>query len=154
MLNAESITDANEIDQELDALPQAQGFFRPGMGKALVHAEKRGPAFDGIENRPLSAALAQSLQAQGLAACGHVLSALDRKSLPDLATAWAHLVAVLRLEFQPIDIVVGPWWGEDPWSRLTASVREAMCHAGQPGALVKWVGVDAAVQAWIRQERG
>jgi hypothetical protein len=102
----------------------------------------------------LATELAQSLQAQGLAACGEVLSALDRKSVEDLATTWAHLCRVLRLQFQPITIVVGPWWGEDPWARLSSSVIEAMCHAGQPTATVKWVSADAAVQAWIRQERG
>ena len=39
-------------DHEADALPQAacerrlSEFYRPSMGKVLVHTEKRGPAFE------------------------------------------------------------------------------------------------------------
>lgn len=119
--------------------------------RAILSSES-GPAFDGLHNRPLATELARSLQAQGLSVCGDVLDALDRKCVSDLVDAWMRLRTVLRLDFQPINIAVGPW-GKEPYARLTASVVQAMCHADLTTATVKWVSADAAIRAYVRSHR-
>jgi len=124
-------------DHEADAMPQA--------GKSLLHIDPRGPAFKGIPAHPLC----PSLQAQGLAAVGDVLNALERKSISDLVDTWARMIMVLRLDFVPMPLHVGAW-GPKPWERLTASVVQALCHGNSLAATTKWVNADAAIRGWVR----
>jgi len=140
-------------DHEADAMPQAGTSIDAQLKQAGYHrmtdAEKRVQAFDGIANRPLATELARSLQAQGLAAVGDVLNALERKSVSDLVDTWARMITVLRLDFVPMPLHVGAW-GPKPWERLTASVVQALCHGNSLAATTKWVNADAAIRGWVR----
>ena len=131
-------------DHEADALPQAQ----PDSRRVAV-VLKRGPAFDGLLNRPLATELARSLQAAGLSAAGDVLNALERRSVSDLVDTWGRLITVLRLDFVSMPLHIGAW-GPHPWERLTASVVQALCHADTPAATNKWMAADAAIRGWVR----
>lgn len=148
----QSVPQADGNSKPLGDYLRGQQFRSLPDGPVRVHVQTRGPAFDGLHNRPLATELARSLQAEGLSACGDVLSALDRKCVSDLVDAWARLVTVLRLDFVPMNLTIG-FWGTDPYARLSASVVQAMCHADVATATVKWVSADAAIRAFVRGHR-
>lgn len=158
-------------DHESDALPQAApmtlGRYLESTGrtvrpydqkgapndKALVLVSKTGPAFDA----PLATDLARSLQAQGVAACGDLLSAISRKCWPDIMAAWPRVISTLNLKVSHVPVVLS----QVDYERMAHTVIVAMGAAQDITAAVKWQHVDTVLrssaaewaQAWAAEAR-
>lgn len=145
--------EADAISADVDAaIRQAEiasklsTFYRPAMGRVLMHVEKRGPAFDA----PLAVDLARSLQAQGIAACGDVLNALTRDVTADLMPAWDRLLDVLALSITPVVMALDPLKAFHRENTLGAVIA---AMANTP-SLTHWQNADAAVRSYVDYQAG
>jgi hypothetical protein len=101
-------------DHEADALPQAQGFYRPAMGKVLMHTEKRGPAFWTPKQVALTAA-------------GDLIQHLQRGCVSDAVVAYEGLLDCMEVSPLPMPVRI-PFLPHDAAWRAVAAVM-ANCTA-------------------------
>lgn len=117
-------------DHEADALPQAAGerrlseFYRPSMGKVLVHTEKRGPAFE-VANQTM-----------------RLVRALDRHVFTDVMAVWLDLLAALGVSPSPLSV------GPCEWRVMVAAIRDAMDGGSDGDAVARWAKADEAVRGY------
>lgn len=135
-------------DHEADALPQAAGqgdtmtltdYLKLKNRCVAIASSKTGPAFD----TPLATDLARSLQAQGVAACGDLLSAISRKCWPDIMAAWPRVISTLNLQVSHVPVVLS----SVDYDRMLHTVIVAMGAAGDITANVKWQHVDTVLRS-------
>jgi hypothetical protein len=110
-------------DHELDALPQAQGFYRQSMGKVLVHTERRGPAFDAA------------------AATARLMTAMTNGVFIDVMPAWVDLTTALKVTPAPAS---GPVF----WIDMKDDVYAALLGANGDTRDALWAKADAAVRGY------
>lgn len=111
-------------DHELDALPQAQGFYRPSMGKVLIHTEKRGPAFDAAN------------------ATARLMKAISRGVFLDVMPAWTDLIAALGV--QPSPLSSRPVY----WSDMVDALYDALLGSAGGDFVLLWAKADEAVRGY------
>ena len=141
---AELIADAEHREAALETESLPQDGYR---GPVRVVLQKSGPAF--VTVPPVSVNPTQG----ALTAVGEVLNAIEHKCVPDLVEAWTRLSQELRLDIVRLPAVSVGFWGSDPWGRLSSTVIQALCHASNPTAAVKWANADVAICAWVRHRR-
>lgn len=133
-------------DHEADALPQAAGQgdtrtfgdYLRSQGRVAIASSKSGPAFD----TPLAVDLARSLQAQGVAACGDLLSAISRKCWPDIMAAWPRVISTLNLTVSNVPVVLSAV----DYDHMLHTVIVAMGSAQDMTAAAKWQHVDTVLR--------
>lgn len=147
---------------ELHSQPQADGDSRPfdlhgHTGPVLVHTEKRGPAFDA--QSPISQQLMRSMQADALTATGELFDALYRRPYPHLKEVfgpWRRLLTAMGLSITPVH-VRGICTPETEkiivWDTLRWVVIQALAHANQFNASIKWLNADVLMRAAARQKQ-
>ena len=111
-------------DHEADALPQAQGYYRPSMGKHLMHVEKSGPAFDSAR------------------AVTRLMKAISRGVFLDVIPAWTDLLAALNIQPSPLSL------SEAYWPGMVDAIHAALL-AG-PDAELLWAAADEQVRGYAK----
>jgi hypothetical protein len=125
-------TQITTADHEADALPQARGFYRPSMGKTLMHTEKRGPAF--------------TPQAEAIRAVGDVLFAMTRNEcgvFDDAMPAWDRALAAMGYHWPKVALT---GISTRHTSDILHSIIRAMCHTGTLTGESKWRHADGAMR--------
>jgi len=136
-------TQITTADHEADALPQARGFYRPSMGKTLMHTEKRGPAF--------------TAQAEAIRAVGDVLFAMTRSEwkdaqgqtvygpvFDDAMPAWDRALAAMGYHWSKVALTGITLTSN---SDILHSIIAAMQHTGITTiGESKWRNADAAMR--------
>jgi hypothetical protein len=124
------ITDMVTHDHEADALPQTQGYYRPSMGKVLVHAEKRGPAFDAAN------------------ATARLMTGLVNRRFLEMVPAWTDLLAALHVTPSPCGIA------QTTWAAMTKAVYAALLGANGETRDVLWAEADEQVRGYAKVAAG